>query len=41
MPVIEAITRVLRERGAVSAILIAACIAVPAHATVLEYGADG
>ena len=41
MPVIEAITRALREREAVSAILIAACIAVPARATVLEYGADG
>ena len=41
MPAIEAITRASRERGALSAILIATCIAVPAHATVLEYGADG
>ena len=41
MPAIEAITRGLRERGAVPAILIAACVSVPAHATVLEYGADG
>ena len=41
MRAIEAITRVLRERGAVSAILIAACVSVPAYATVLEYGADG
>ena len=41
MPVIEAITRALREREAVFAILIAACIAEPARATVLEYGADG
>ena len=41
MRAIQAITRALRERGAVSAILIAACVSVPAYATVLEYGADG
>ena len=38
-------TRVQRKRQTVPAILIAACLAVPsvvpAHATVLEYGADG
>ena len=41
MRAIEAITRVLRERRAVPLILIAACVSVPAQATVLEYSADG
>ena len=41
MYAIVAITRAARERRTASAILIAAMLAVPASATVLEYDADG